>query len=203
MPQLRPFEFYRALSALRHVIRFQRFPIMWPQSVAEHSFYVGVLAGMFAERLRSLGHSVDERVVLWALWHDAAEAITGDTPHDIKRKLGEAFDVLEIEAEERLARLSRVYEAFPAPMPDSLEATLIKCADWVELLLYTATERRAGNYQLEIADQRIWTQMDTRLRERMEALGVGAWYAELCQILRAETTPGGAVQHYPPEQGTL
>src|ERR1044072_5271666 len=77
-----PFRLYRELTALRHIRRFQRHACVAPISVAEHSFYVGLLAAQFARTLGAPSVNVLQ-CLEGGLWHDAAEAITGDVPHPV------------------------------------------------------------------------------------------------------------------------
>jgi 5'-deoxynucleotidase YfbR-like HD superfamily hydrolase len=52
-----------------------------PESIADHSFGVAVVAMMLTDALRAQGETVDgERVLRMALLHDSPEAATGDVP---------------------------------------------------------------------------------------------------------------------------
>lgn len=174
------YKLYQMLAPLRHVHRFQRFPVHWPQSVAEHSYYTALLAHLFAHQVQhQTGVAVDlTAVVCSALWHDAAEARTGDIPHDVKRSSPELHGLLDHLDATLQVEVERVGGLYPHPRADSLEALLVKLADWTDLLLYSDTERQGGNAALAITEQRIWVLLRTMLREKMRVHGerVLQWY---------------------------
>ena len=147
------------------------------ESVAAHSFGVGVAAMMLADELAAQGVQIDtERVLRMALLHDWAEARIGDMPRTATRYFGAdhrrqaetaAFDdiVQGLPAGEALYRkLFHDYE-----QRNSLEARLVKAADVIDLLVEVlALEHagargleefwdvvREGNFQLEGVAQRI------------------------------------------------
>ena len=151
MPESDPLRLYKELTPLRHVKRFQQYACIAPISVAEHSYYVALLAGGFAAQLQALGVYVNRPAVIeGALWHDAAEALTGDLPHPVTREfpeLGAAWKTVEEHLENVLRSMS------PATLKldgfFQLEKALIKLADWTELVLYVHEERWAGNRSID------------------------------------------------------
>ena len=122
------------------------------ESVAAHSFGVGVTAMMLADTVAAQGVQIDcERVLRMALLHDWAEARIGDMPRTAtqyfgadKRKRAEtaAFDdiVEHSPAGDTLYReLFKDYE-----QRTSLEARLVKAADVIDLLIQALALERAG-----------------------------------------------------------
>lgn len=127
------------------------------ESVAAHSFGVGVVAMLLADEVKSRGVEVDvERVLRLALLHDLAEARTGDMPRTMasyygaqarRRAEGAAFvDLLGGLSVE----LREVYEGLHADYEErgSLEARLVKAADVVDLLAQALAFERAGAREL-------------------------------------------------------
>ncbi|MDQ3908208.1 MAG: HD family hydrolase [Acidobacteriota bacterium] len=128
------------------------------ESVAAHSFGVGVAAMLLADEVKARGVEVDvERVLRLALLHDLAEARTGDMPRTMalyygaearRRAEGAAFvDLvggLSVE-------LREVYEGLHADYEerDSLEARLVKAAHIVDLLAQALQFERAGARELD------------------------------------------------------
>jgi len=119
-----------------------------PESIAEHTFGVCVVATLLMDDLRERGMTVDgERVLRMALLHDAAEAFTGDIPMPAKT---DALDVALEEAEALL--LSRVLS--PAQLAlwkeaekgETLEARIVKASDKVQMLIKALTyeQQRRG-----------------------------------------------------------
>lgn len=121
------------------------------ESVAAHSFGVGVTAMLLADRLNALGVVVNvEKVLRIALLHDWAEVRVGDMPRTATlyfgseaRKQAEtaAFSdvVNEVDGAGLYARLYADYE-----QRDSVEARLVKAADVLDLLIQVLALERAG-----------------------------------------------------------
>ena len=147
------------------------------ESVAAHSFGVGVTAMMLVDALRAAGVAIDiERVLRMALLHDWAEARIGDMPKTATQYFGAdnrkraetaAFNdmVAGLPAGETIYR--ELFEDYE--QRNSLEARLVKAADVIDLLVEVlALERagargldefwevaRTGDFQLDGAAQRI------------------------------------------------
>lgn len=122
------------------------------ESVAAHSFGVGVTAMMLADEVKARGVAVDcERVLRMALLHDWAETRVGDLPRTATEYFGadarktaetrafaDIVDDLEASGSE-YKTLYRDYE-----QRDSLEARLVKTADVIDLLVQALALERAG-----------------------------------------------------------
>ncbi|MGQ9548946.1 MAG: HD domain-containing protein [Roseiflexus sp.] len=140
-----------ALKLLPRVGWLQR-GIASPESVAEHSFGMAVLALMFS----AADDSVDrERVLAMALVHDIAEALLGDLPFSARRLIG---DVVKRDAERRAMielcatlpggeRLIHLWDEYAAGV--TREARLVKALDRVEMLVQALAYERAGNRLLD------------------------------------------------------
>jgi putative hydrolase of HD superfamily len=113
------------------------------ESVASHSFGVGVTAMMLADEIKVRGLEVDsERVLRMALLHDWAETRVGDMPRTATnyfgaeaRKMAETLAFADIvsgvgQCEAEYKALYQDYE-----QRSSLEARLVKAADVIDLLI--------------------------------------------------------------------
>jgi len=121
------------------------------ESVAAHSFGVGVTAMLLADRCTAAGVTVDvEKVLRIALLHDWAETRVGDMPRTATlyfgseaRKQAEtaAFEdiVNPVDANGSYTNLYNDYER-----RESLEARLVKAADVLDLLIQVLALERAG-----------------------------------------------------------
>ncbi len=121
------------------------------ESIAEHSFGVGVVASMLVDDLRARGMTVDgERVLRMVLVHDAAEAFTGDIPMPAK---SEALDAALADQERAL-----LAPALPPAMMalweeaeacTTLEARIVKAADKLQMLVKALTYEEQGQARLD------------------------------------------------------
>lgn len=122
-----------------------------PESIAEHTLGVCVVASLIVDDLRARGEIVDgERVLRMALVHDAAEAFTGDIPMPAKTdRLDEALEDAEgallagVLPESALA-LWREAEACA-----TLEARVVKAADKIQMLVKALTYEQQRRGRLE------------------------------------------------------
>jgi putative hydrolases of HD superfamily len=122
------------------------------ESVAAHSFGVGVTAMMLADEVKARGLEVDcERVLRMALLHDWAETRVGDMPRTATgyfgadaRKNAETLAFADIvsgfsSGESEYKALYQDYE-----QREGLEAKLVKAADVVDLLVQAYALERSG-----------------------------------------------------------
>ena len=122
------------------------------ESVAAHSFGVGITAMMLADKIKARGLDLNiEHVLRMALLHDWAEARVGDMPRTATdyfgataRKKAEALAFGDIirglgAAEPAYETLYQDYE-----QRESLEARLVKAADIIDLLVEAYALERAG-----------------------------------------------------------
>ena len=122
------------------------------ESVAAHSFGVGVTAMLLADLVKTKGDLLDvERVLRISLLHDWAEARVGDMPRTATEFFGrEARQRAETAAfSEMVNRVDQSNELYKNLLDDyeqrrSLEARLVKAADVIDLLVEALALERAG-----------------------------------------------------------
>jgi putative hydrolase of HD superfamily len=127
------------------------------ESVAAHSFGVGITAMLLADEIRAQGVPVDiEKILRIALLHDWAEARVGDMPRTATsyfgaeaRKQAEtaAFRDLTEQVDRDSALYARLYYEYEAR--NTLEARLVKAADVIDLLVEALALERAGGRGLD------------------------------------------------------
>ncbi|MCC6764722.1 MAG: 5'-deoxynucleotidase [Deltaproteobacteria bacterium] len=156
--------FFAYLARMRFVKRWGLMRNTHVESLQEHSLQVAMLAHALAViRNTRFGGSVrPERAATLALYHDAAEVITGDVVAPIKHfnpEIRAAHGVIEKVANERLksmlpAELAPSFTAllFPAEA-DAAEWALVKAADKLTAYLKCLEEIRAGNDDFRKAAQ--------------------------------------------------
>jgi putative hydrolase of HD superfamily len=122
------------------------------ESVASHSFGVGVTAMMLADEIAARGLEVDcERVLRMALLHDWAETRVGDMPKTATnyfgadaRKTAETMAFADIMSEGKPweSEYKALYEDYE--QRNSLEARLVKAADVIDLLVQAYALEHSG-----------------------------------------------------------
>lgn len=108
-----------------------------PESIAEHSYGVCVVAMLLVDDLRARGVTVDgERVLRMALVHDAAEVFTGDVPMPAKSPaLKAALDAAEESLLAGVLPPPLLENWREAETCETLEARVVKAADKIQLLV--------------------------------------------------------------------
>jgi putative hydrolase of HD superfamily len=122
------------------------------ESVAAHSFGVGVTAMILADKIKTRGLDLDlERVLKMALLHDWAETRVGDMPRTATNYFGadirkaaetRAFADVVANLDGTQFNYKEIYHDYE--QRESLEARLVKAADVIDLLLQAYTLERAG-----------------------------------------------------------
>jgi len=125
------------------------------ESVAAHSFGVGVAAMLLADELRAQGVLIDvEKVLRIALLHDWAEARVGDMPRTATlyfgaeaRKQAETAAFRDLTESLNSAEYANLYHEYEER--NTLEARLVKAADVIDLLVEALALERAGGRGLD------------------------------------------------------
>lgn len=127
------------------------------ESVAAHSFGVGVTAMLLADELATRGVSVNvEKILRLALLHDWAEARVGDMPRTATMYFGSdarkqaetaAFRDLTEAIDNDDALYANLYHEYEER--STLEARLVKAADVIDLLVEALALERAGGRGLD------------------------------------------------------
>ena len=158
-------DFYAYASRLRLIRRWSLMRNTQPENDAEHSLQVAMIAHALAVLARDrYGRAVEpEHVVTLAVYHDAAEVLTGDLPTPVKyhsEHLREAYGAVEKAASEKLCAMLPAGEIRDAVAPVLTERgtdamRLVKAADRLSAYVHCLEEQRAGNREFDAAAARI------------------------------------------------
>lgn len=147
------------LSRMKNIYRWGLMRNTRPENLSEHSLEVAFIAHALAVITnRRLGGNIDEnRIAVYAMFHDTSEIITGDLPTPIKyynADIKSAYKDIESVAEKRLLSLlpEDLREDF-APLydPNEEEEKIIKAADKISALIKCIEETVGGNREFEAA----------------------------------------------------
>lgn len=133
-------------------------PTLRPQSVAEHSYRVAVIAmeicrAINGEHLPS-SNVIEYHVILWALVHDGPECETGDIPYTAKKNFPDG--VMNRTEAEACPWYGKMRSILHPP-----ELAIIKIADKVEEILFlrdwgTAGSKEAYEMAFKLVCERVW-----------------------------------------------
>ena len=170
------YDFYAYLDRMKYIRRWQLMRSQRDENIMEHSQSVAMLAHALAViHNKVFGGNVNvEKTVLYAMYHEISEVLTGDLPTPIKyynHSIRNAYKDLERSAAERMAEmLPKDLKEELAPCiladEDSEEYKLVKAADRLSAYVKCLEELRAGNGEFEKAKKSI--EEDLRARKMPE-----------------------------------
>ncbi len=161
--------FFAYISRMRYITRWALMRNTFSENVQEHSHTVAVLAHALAViRNTVFGGSVDAgAVAAAALYHDAAEIITGDMPTPIKYynpEIKASYKKVEaIACDKLLAMLPPELQNAYAPTLKCVNrvfAALVKAADKLSAYIKCMEEIKAGNAEFKRAAEQTRAALD-------------------------------------------
>lgn len=158
-------KFYAYLDRMKFIRRWQLMRSTREENIMEHSFQVAVLAHALAVIQNEVyGGKIDvERAVLYALYHEVSEVMTGDMPTPVKYFNGQLHG--EYAKVEQLA-VDRIAQTLPDEMKGEIypflqadrtseEYCIVKAADKLSAYLKCLEELRSGNNEFVQAEKSI------------------------------------------------
>lgn len=147
----------REITDVGFVHRWSIVRTLMPQSVAEHSWAVGMYSNDICH-IFGLEDHIQLAVLKYALWHDVDEQFTGDLPGPNKRALFDAMGA-DAEANWKFKVVQWMDKVFPMwyiraggdaaqhkeNHSSKIVKTVVKAADWLEASVRMATEHQMGN----------------------------------------------------------
>lgn len=156
------FNFFAYMSRMKLIKRWSLMKANDRENIAEHSAQTAHIAHALAViKNRLFGGEIDANyVTTLAIYHEAAEVMTGDLPTPIKYynpKIREAFKEIEGVANEKLLSMlpeelrSDYTEIIDQP-EDTYEHVLVKAADKISAYIKCIEEMRSGNREFAKAE---------------------------------------------------
>ena len=157
------YPFSALLSRMRYINRWGLMRATRQENLAEHTAETAQLAHLLALlAAQRYDAQVDpQRVAVAALYHDAAEILTGDLPTPVKYSsalLKDAYKALERQAEQRLSALAppeiqpQLASAICGGTLIEREKKILKAADRLSALIKCIEERQSGNLEFASAE---------------------------------------------------
>lgn len=155
------YKFFAFLDRMKYIKRWSLMRSVRDENIMEHTEQVTVIAHALAViKNKMFGGTVDEKkVLLYSLYHETGEVITGDLPTPIKyfnREINSAYKDLERNASIKLLEMlppeiKGEYTACVLPDTTEYEYTLCKAADKISAYLKCVEEVKAGNSEFKKA----------------------------------------------------
>ena len=153
----------RKSRGMRYVRRFNFHHCNVYQNVAEHSYFVALIAHQIALMLTDDIEFI-YKCFCRAFYHDIDEAVTGDIPYLVKRKVN--VNDLLIHAMRELEYI----EPFNVEEVEEIEIEhVVKLADCIELKMYLEDERKSGNMHLYDIEKETYKRIiDSKVDDRVK-----------------------------------
>lgn len=135
------------IQRLDRVTRYSSIPFSFPEATSTHSFWVAFYSALICAHLKEKSPPLAD-VLLYAITHDAAEAVTGDVVRLLK------YSTPELKREVDRSEKILVNQMFPQVLrslmisPTKAVKAVVKAADFMSLFHYM--RREAARMNLEI-----------------------------------------------------
>ncbi len=153
--------FYAMLSRMKYIQRWGLMRNQRDENLSEHTLEVALLChALCAISNTRLGTKLDTgQAVLYAMYHDCSEIITGDLPTPIKYhsdEMKKAYKAVEHGASQRLLSLlpddlCPQYAPYLEQKPSPELAKILKAADKLSALIKCIEEQSGGNKEFTMA----------------------------------------------------
>ncbi len=152
--------FFAIMSRMKYINRWNLMRNQKNESLSEHTFEVAYIAHALVAMHNACGGDVDAgETVLYALYHDVTETLTGDMPTPVKYhndELHTAYKNVERIANEKLCNmlpeeLRGEYGKYLFQADEKI-VRFVKAADKLSALVKCIDERQMGNADFEKAE---------------------------------------------------
>lgn len=169
--------FYAYLSKMKYINRWGIMRNTKFENDMEHTAQVAMIAhGLCEIKNRLFEGNVDtQQALVYALYHETSEVMTGDLPTPIKynnKEILEAFHRLEKSATEKIYSMlpKEIQPGFDDMFLDrnSYEYQIVKAADKISAYIKCIEEEKAGNREFVKAKESIQTAISQLMMEEVD-----------------------------------
>ena len=151
----------KELYKLKHLIRYNSRPKIQNESVAEHSFFVSVIALKISRELKLSDEQI-LKILIKSILHDIPEMDLNDITHDVKEKLQLRQLLKKYEDNFYFQKFNEEYELM-SNNDDDIINNVVQLADILSVKQYIDEEMILGNQSSEIWE--IYLNTSKRLTE--------------------------------------
>jgi 5'-deoxynucleotidase len=166
------YDFYALMDRMKYIKRWQLMRCVREENIMEHSQQVAMLTHALVVINNKVfsGNADGGKAVMYAVYHECSEVMTGDLPTPIKyfnNSIQGAYKGLEDRACDKLLtalprELSEELEGFMKPDKESVEYALMKAADRLAAYVKCLEELRCGNKEFIKAKKSIEEDLHSR-----------------------------------------
>ena len=166
------YDFYAFMDRMKYIKRWQLMRSVRDENIMEHSQQVAMFAHVLAVINNKIfnGSADAGKAVLYAVYHECSEVLTGDLPTPIKyfnSNIKGAYKSLEERACDKLLKtlpeeLRGEMQLSIKPDINSIEYSLMKAADRLAAYVKCLEELRCGNNEFEKAKKSIEEDLHSR-----------------------------------------
>ena len=166
------FDFYAFLDRMKYIKRWALMRSVREENIMEHSQEVALIAHALAiiNNKYCGGNADGAKCVLYAVYHECSEVMTGDLPTPIKyfnKSISGAYKDLEGRACDKLLtmlpkEMEEELALYVKSDTSSLEWRLVKAADRLSAYIKCLEEKRCGNTEFEKAKKSIEDDLKSR-----------------------------------------
>ena len=164
--------FAQTTYKLMHLLRYNIYPRIFPETVASHSYQVGILSLFLIEKYKK-EYNIDElKILKLALIHDIGEVNGIDLPHPIKEKYPELNTITRESESEEIKNLlgEEYYKLFlEYNFAATVENAIVEIADAMSCLIYAQEEIKLGNTYFKRVENESKVRLDI-LNKELEVL---------------------------------
>ena len=171
-------DFYAYMDRMKYIKRWQLMRSTHEENIMEHSQEVALIAHALVTIHNDIygGNADVLKTVLYAIYHETAEVMTGDLPTPIKyynKSIHGAYKELEKSACEKMSQmLPEEMQASLSPYlladEESVEYSLVKAADKFSAYIKCLEELRSGNNEFAKAKKTIEEDLHARNMPEIE-----------------------------------
>ncbi len=172
------YNFYAFLDRMKYIKRWSLMRSVREENIMEHSQQVAMLAHALAViNNKVFGGNVDaQKCVMFAVYHECSEVMTGDLPTPIKyfnNSIHGAYKDLEDRACDKLIsnlpdEMREELAYYMKPDASSQEYKIVKAADRLAAYVKCLEEQRCGNTEFEKAKKSIEEDLHARNMPEVE-----------------------------------
>ncbi len=172
------YNFFAIINRMKYIARWSLMHSLEQENVMEHTEQVATIAHALAVIKNKLygGNADIAKVLLYALYHETGEVVTGDLPTPVKyynEEIKTAYKAIEKTSCDKIlstlpAELKDEFAPYVLPDESSVEYGLMKSADKISAYLKCVAELRLGNKEFKKAKSSIEKELKSKNRPEVE-----------------------------------